>query len=72
MAGHRHGHMSGAISSRETNPGHAAKGREDRCPVGHRDGRRIAYSLYDTHIAQLLDEAVHHIEHLWVGHRDMV
>ncbi|MFJ8314123.1 MULTISPECIES: ArsR/SmtB family transcription factor [unclassified Streptomyces] len=36
--------------------------------VGHRDGRRIVYSLYDTHVAQLLDEAVHHIEHLRLGH----
>ncbi|MFI6468991.1 ArsR/SmtB family transcription factor [Streptomyces sp. NPDC050516] len=40
--------------------------------VGHRDGRRIVYTLYDTHVAQLLDEAVHHIEHLRVGHRGMV
>ncbi|OKI06308.1 transcriptional regulator [Streptomyces sp. CB02923] len=32
--------------------------------TGSRQGRRIVYSLYDAHVAQLLDEAVHHIEHL--------
>ena len=37
---------------------------------GRRDGRRIVYSLYDDHVAQLLDQAVHHIEHLRLGVRD--
>lgn len=35
-----------------------------------RDGRRIAFRLYDDHVAQLLDQAVHHIEHLRLGVRD--
>ncbi|MGW4249303.1 ArsR/SmtB family transcription factor [Nocardia sp. NPDC004722] len=34
---------------------------------GTRTGRSIVYSLYDTHVAQLLDEAVYHIEHLRLG-----
>ncbi|QLH20655.1 metalloregulator ArsR/SmtB family transcription factor [Streptomyces sp. Rer75] len=34
-----------------------------------RDGRRIVYSLYDDHVAQLLDQAVHHTEHLRLGIR---
>ncbi|WP_039942253.1 ArsR/SmtB family transcription factor [Streptomyces himastatinicus] len=34
--------------------------------TGRRDGRRIVYRLYDDHVAQLLDQAVHHIEHLGV------
>jgi DNA-binding transcriptional ArsR family regulator len=38
--------------------------------TGRRDGRRIVYSLYDDHVAQLLDQAVHHIEHLRLGIRD--
>lgn len=29
-----------------------------------RRGRSIVYSLYDNHVAQLLDEAVYHAEHL--------
>ncbi|CAL9337635.1 HTH-type transcriptional regulator NmtR [Streptomyces sp. enrichment culture] len=38
---------------------------------GVRQGRRIEYSLYDSHVAQLLDEAVYHIEHLRLGARDL-
>jgi DNA-binding transcriptional ArsR family regulator len=37
---------------------------------GTRVGRSITYSLYDTHVAQLLDEAVYHTEHLTLGARD--
>ncbi|MEU9702603.1 metalloregulator ArsR/SmtB family transcription factor [Streptomyces sp. NPDC047981] len=39
--------------------------------TGVRQGRRIEYSLYDNHVAQLLDEAVYHIEHLRLGARDV-
>lgn len=38
--------------------------------TGTRSGRRIVYALFDTHVAQLLDEAVYHIEHLSLGKRD--
>lgn len=34
---------------------------------GNRSGRSVVYSLYDDHVAQLLDEAVYHIEHLRLG-----
>ena len=35
--------------------------------VGERNGRRVVYSLYDPHVALLLDEAVFHVEHAsWV------
>ncbi|HEX3589183.1 MAG TPA: metalloregulator ArsR/SmtB family transcription factor [Pseudonocardiaceae bacterium] len=37
---------------------------------GTRRGRQIVYSLYDNHVAMLLDEAVYHIEHLRLGARD--
>jgi DNA-binding transcriptional ArsR family regulator len=40
--------------------------------VGTRHGRSIVYSLYDNHVAQLLDEAVYHIEHLGMGSTDVV
>ncbi len=32
-----------------------------------RHGRSIVYSLYDNHVAMLLDEAVYHAEHLRLG-----
>lgn len=37
---------------------------------GERQGRNIVYSLYDNHVAQLLDEAVYHAEHLRLGAPD--
>lgn len=38
--------------------------------TGVRNGRSIIYSLYDSHVAQLLDEAVYHSEHLRLGQAD--
>jgi ArsR family transcriptional regulator, nickel/cobalt-responsive transcriptional repressor len=38
--------------------------------VGDRDGRQIRYRLHDDHVAQLLDEAVFHVEHLRPGLAD--
>ncbi|MGW0159300.1 ArsR/SmtB family transcription factor [Mycobacterium sp. NPDC003323] len=38
--------------------------------AGDRAGRNIIYRLYDSHVAQLLDEAVFHIEHLRLGARE--
>ena len=35
-----------------------------------RTGRTITYSLYDNHVARLLDEAVYHSEHLRLGTPD--
>ncbi|OBB76729.1 metalloregulator ArsR/SmtB family transcription factor [Mycobacterium sp. 852014-52144_SCH5372336] len=37
--------------------------------AGDRAGRNIVYRLYDDHVAQLLDEAIYHIEHLRLGAR---
>jgi DNA-binding transcriptional ArsR family regulator len=35
--------------------------------TGTRSGKSIVYSLYDDHVAMLLDQAVYHIEHLRLG-----
>jgi DNA-binding transcriptional ArsR family regulator len=32
-----------------------------------RSGRSAVYSLYDDHVASLLDEAVYHAEHVRLG-----
>jgi DNA-binding transcriptional ArsR family regulator len=37
---------------------------------GERDGRRVNYSLYDHHVAQLLEQAMSHVEHLRLGLAD--
>lgn len=38
--------------------------------TGVRTGRSIIYNLYDSHVAQLLDEAIYHSEHLRLGLSD--
>jgi ArsR family transcriptional regulator, nickel/cobalt-responsive transcriptional repressor len=38
--------------------------------TGTRAGKNIVYSLYDDHVAMLLDQAVYHIEHLRLGISD--
>ena len=35
--------------------------------VGHRDGRRVVYDLYDEHVGELLEQAVSHVEHVRAG-----
>lgn len=38
--------------------------------VGQRRGRSVVYALYDNHVAELLDQAVYHIDHLRMGLSD--
>ena len=41
--------------------------RDSRLVLGERHGRRVIYSLYDHHVAWLIDQAVGHVEHLQLG-----
>ncbi len=36
--------------------------------IGERRGRSVIYALHDSHVADLLDQAVFHIEHLRLGY----
>ncbi|MFF7636068.1 ArsR/SmtB family transcription factor [Kitasatospora sp. NPDC008050] len=38
--------------------------------IGRRNGRSVVYALYDNHVAELLDQAVYHIDHLRLGLSD--
>ncbi|MEW2517160.1 ArsR/SmtB family transcription factor [Actinacidiphila alni] len=38
--------------------------------TGERSGRSVVYSLYDNHVAELLEQALFHVEHLRLGLRD--
>ncbi|MER6120921.1 metalloregulator ArsR/SmtB family transcription factor [Streptomyces sp. NPDC001743] len=38
--------------------------------TGERRGRSIVYALYDNHVAELLGQALFHVEHLRLGLRD--
>jgi len=40
--------------------------------IGERQGRSIVYALHDSHVADLLDQAVYHIEHLRLGYPDRI
>jgi DNA-binding transcriptional ArsR family regulator len=40
--------------------------------VGKRRGRSVVYALYDHHVAELLDQAIYHVEHLRLGQSDAV
>ena len=35
--------------------------------VGERSGRSVVYALHDSHVADLIDQAVWHVEHLRLG-----
>ncbi|MFD0899269.1 ArsR/SmtB family transcription factor [Actinomadura sediminis] len=38
--------------------------------TGTREGRSVVYALYDDHVAELLDQAIYHVEHLRLGLTD--
>ncbi|KIZ16407.1 hypothetical protein SNA_20400 [Streptomyces natalensis ATCC 27448] len=38
--------------------------------TGTRQGRSVVYALHDNHVAALLDQALHHVEHLRLGLTD--
>jgi ArsR family transcriptional regulator, nickel/cobalt-responsive transcriptional repressor len=40
--------------------------------IGDRRGRNVVYALHDSHVADLLDQAVYHIEHLRLGYPDPI
>lgn len=42
--------------------------REQGLVIGERRGRSVVYALYDAHVLALLDQAVHHVEHLHLEH----
>jgi DNA-binding transcriptional ArsR family regulator len=37
--------------------------------IGERQGKHVIYALHDPHVAELLDQAVFHVEHLPLGAR---
>lgn len=40
--------------------------------IGERRGRNIVYALHDSHVADLLDQAVFHIEHVRLGYPEQI
>jgi ArsR family transcriptional regulator len=40
--------------------------------VGERRGRSVVYALHDSHVADLLEQAVYHVEHVRLGHPEPI
>lgn len=40
--------------------------------VGERQGRRVVYALHDSHVADLLDQVVSHVEHVRLGYSQTI
>jgi DNA-binding transcriptional ArsR family regulator len=36
--------------------------------IGERRGRTVVYALHDSHVADLLEQAVYHVEHVRLGY----
>ena len=62
------GELSGAIGMEQSAVSHQLRLLRNLGLVeGVRQGRSIQYALYDDHVAELLDQAVFHAEHLRLG-----
>jgi DNA-binding transcriptional ArsR family regulator len=46
--------------------------RHLRLVVGERRGRQVVYGLHDSHVADLLDQAVFHVEHVRLGYSEPI
>jgi DNA-binding transcriptional ArsR family regulator len=40
--------------------------------IGDRHGRQVVYALHDSHVADLLDQAVAHVEHVRLGYAEPI
>lgn len=40
--------------------------------VGERRGKNVIYALHDSHVAELLDQAIFHVQHLALGAREPI
>ena len=40
--------------------------------VGERRGKQVIYGLHDSHVAELLDQAIFHVQHLTLGAREVL
>jgi len=40
--------------------------------VVERPGRRVVYAIHDSHVADLLDQAVFHVAHVRLGHPEPI
>lgn len=59
------GELSQAVGMEQSAVSHQLRVlRHLRLVVGERHGRQVFYGLHDGHVAELLDQALSHVEHL--------
>lgn len=67
------GELAGAVGMEQSAVSHQLRVlRHLGLVVGARRGRSVVYALHDSHVADLLDEAVFHVEHLRLGYSERV
>ncbi|MFD7105897.1 ArsR/SmtB family transcription factor [Streptomyces celluloflavus] len=65
------GELAGAVGMEQSACSHQLRLlRNLGLVTGERRGRSIVYSLYDNHVAELLEQALYHVEHLRLGLHD--
>jgi DNA-binding transcriptional ArsR family regulator len=59
------GELTAAVAMEQSAVSHQLRVlRELGLVASERDGRFVIYRLHDTHVAELLQQAIHHTEHL--------
>ena len=67
------GELAGAIGMEQSAVSHQLRIlRHLGLVVGERRGRSVVYALHDSHVADLLDQAVFHIEHVRLGYPERI
>ena len=67
------GELAGAVEMEQSAVSHQLRIlRHLGLVIGERRGRSIIYALHDSHVADLLDQAVFHIEHLRLGYPERI
>ncbi len=67
------GELAGAVGMEQSAVSHQLRVlRHLGLVIGERRGRSIIYALHDSHVADLLDQAVFHIEHLRLGYAERI
>jgi ArsR family transcriptional regulator, nickel/cobalt-responsive transcriptional repressor len=67
------GELTGAVGMEQSAVSHQLRIlRHLGLVVGERRGRSVIYALHDSHVADLLDQAVFHIEHVRLGYSERI
>lgn len=67
------GELAGAVGMEQSAVSHQLRIlRHLGLVIGERRGRSVVYALHDSHVADLLDQAVFHIEHLRLGYPERI